>query len=119
MDLKRAMKRRAEETTDSLRHVFDEEARHVDPETASKISFQEVESTLAKTRRRLLPRLPETLEDFVTCLEDQQMGFETNFRGFAKVNDEVVGLIFFTNQLRSMIENAHEVQVDGKKFLVI
>jgi hypothetical protein len=56
LKFKTRLKRRAEESSTRLREIFDEEAAN--NEASMEIGFADVESTMYKQRRRILPPLP-------------------------------------------------------------
>jgi hypothetical protein len=59
--LKNRMKRRAAESGERLREIFDEETRNSN--VADEVGFAELESCLYKQRRRVLPQLPREAAD--------------------------------------------------------
>ena len=62
------LKRRAEDSQESLRELFDEEAN--ESEVGGQISFVRVESTMFRRRRLNRPRIPMDADDAISLMEN-------------------------------------------------
>jgi hypothetical protein len=73
--VERCRKRAADEPTESLRRLFDNECREESSSVAARLSFSQIESSMYKRRRRVMPTLPTAVEDvhdFIANTEYEQ-----------------------------------------------
>ena len=71
LEMKTQCKRKAESANTTIREVFDEVSTSVDVETAASVSFNQVESTMLKRRRRIEPPLPTSALDSVRIIREE------------------------------------------------
>ena len=86
------MKRAAETSSERLRQVFNETCRE-DPDNIS-VTFRQMENSMCKRRRKLLPPLPMNPEDFCHLIPDSQ--FVHLCKGSVN-NDGAYAIIFATD----------------------
>ena len=77
-DLKNRCKTIARNSQGSLRKLFDDETR-TDP-FASRISFNECESSMYRSRRKTQPKIPLSAEEFSEMLPGSTYGKTSSFR---------------------------------------
>jgi hypothetical protein len=112
----RCRKRAAEVRSDSLRAIFDAETRTVSQPVSASISFTELESSMYKRRRLVLPALPESADLAATCVRESEYANVDDapfFQGDVNSPDGGIALIFATRAQMEQLSTAHEIFVDG------
>ena len=107
------MKRAAETSSERLREVFNETCRE-DP-FRNMISFQEIESSMCKRRRCLLPSLPKDATDFSEVIVASP--FRHLYRGTVK-HDGAVAVILAADSMLGKASNADIIQFDATFYTV-
>ena len=97
----------------SLRKVFDNVTRN-DP-SACLISFTECESSLYRARRTLQPKIPLSAPQFVEMLPTTTMG---KYYKYSVTTSEQTGVIFFSEQMQTFLNEVTNVQFDGTFYTV-
>ena len=112
-DLKTTCKKRAQTTRDSLRKIFDDETR-TNP-FACEISFNECESSMYRSRRKLQPRIPLTASEFLILLPESS--FASHYKFSISTNNQTA-VIFYSNQMINCLSELNKVQFDGTFYTV-
>jgi hypothetical protein len=108
--LKTRMKLQAEESSATLREIFDAETRN--STVSSLIGFAEVESTLYKQRRRALPPLPTDAASVYEALLDAPERFRS-CEGSAASVDGGIAVFFAHPDMLQQLRQASTWCMDG------
>ena len=95
LEIKTEMKRKAESSTSSLREIFDEVSSSSNREIAAKVSFNQMENTMLKRRRKSEPPLPASAEESAYLLRDNPHLCD---RYVDYIHDETGTAIIFTHR---------------------
>ena len=95
-ELKTKCKKRAQTTQNNLRKIFDDETRT--SLLASEISFNECESSMYRSRRRLQPKIPLTAIEFSVMLPEST--FATHHK-FTVTTTNHTAVIFYSERMKN------------------
>lgn len=95
LEIKSEMKRKAERSTSTLREIFDEVSSSSNREIAAKVSYNDMESTMLKRRRKSEPPLPASAVESAYLLRDNPNLCD---RYVDYVHDETGTAIIFIHQ---------------------
>ncbi len=114
---KRAVKKKVSENPHlSARVIFNDESQKV-PEAASQVSYRHLESTLQKIKRKVRPKNPGSIEEYVEKLQEEPE-LSPYFRGTIEdASGHLNGVLFSTEQLTSSLESVSNVAFDGTFFV--
>ena len=112
-ELKTKCKKRAQTTQDNLRKIFDDETRT--SLLASEISFNECESSMYCSRRRLQPKVPLTAIEFSVMLPEST--FATHHK-FTVTATNHTAVIFYSERMKSYLSEISKIQSDGTFYTV-
>jgi hypothetical protein len=93
----------------TLKQIFDEETR-IDGNGAA-VSFAYLESGMLKSRRKNLPRAPQSIQELTASLREDGF-FGVNFKAEARHGDEVA-LVFISEAAAGKLPTTYEVHFDG------
>lgn len=113
LTMKTKLKRKAEESSDTLREIFNNVSEDTPLETATKVSFNEVENVMFKRRKTREPPLPDSATSSAMLLE-QRIDICPSFKR-SLMTQNGCALIFTTNeqQLILDVESNHIASVDA------
>ena len=112
--LKNKLKRAAETSSERLRQVFNETCRQ-DPAKIS-VTFRQMESSMCKRRRKLLPPLPLNPENFCHLIPDSP--FVHLFKGSVN-SDGAYAVIFASDFMLMKLKVADRIQFDATFYTVL
>ena len=104
------MKRSAECDSEKLREVFNN--TYWGNPASTLVSFQEIESSMCKRRRKLLPHLPKDIQDF--C----QLIVESPYSHLYKASVNINGVILAPDFMLEKLKVAQQIQFDGTFYRV-
>ena len=91
--LQRKVYAKAESMTSStIRDIFDDETRH--HPSAALITFKNVESNMTKRRRKIYPKTPASIQEYVEALQENSGTLGLNFKGPLVLDGEICGAAF-------------------------
>lgn len=99
--------------TTGLREIFDDVTRN--DLCARDVSFPECESSMYRARRKTHPKLPLTASEFVDMLPTTSLG--VHFKFSVRCEDQV-GVVFFSDEIRSILSEVTNIQFDGTFYTV-
>lgn len=112
----RCKKRAAEVTSESLRFIFDDEARGTPAAVATSLAFNNIESAMYKRRRLTLPPLPQSVEDAATVINSSEYASIDGHRFFqadVASTDGGMALLFASPAQLLQLSSAESVYIDG------
>jgi hypothetical protein len=118
LKLKTSLKRSAEESSGSLRQIFD--CHTTTSSVGMAIGFAEVEASMYRRRRRVLPPLPSTAAEVYSAAEEAPERFwsspkdgEKVMKGSVHSKDGGIGIVFAKSQMLDRLSNASDWYLDG------
>ncbi|XP_011860151.1 PREDICTED: uncharacterized protein LOC105557506 isoform X2 [Vollenhovia emeryi] len=109
--MKQEMLKLCRESHLSLKEIFDSVCRKY-PETAIRLSYATLKSTLYRERIKLRPSLPKNVESFAANLSTY-VPMEKFYKGSVTCIDGKKALIFSSNELLQELQKSTELYVDG------
>jgi len=113
--LQQCRKRAADEPSESLRRIFDEETRNAG-EASDTVGFGTIESSMYKRRRKQLPSIPSVAEDlpvkivgtsYATCMGEEF------FRGNVSSDDGGFACLFATETQLNLLKASSDLFMDA------
>ncbi|RLU19834.1 hypothetical protein DMN91_008393 [Ooceraea biroi] len=99
------------ETSLSLKEIFDTVCRKY-PETAIRLSYATIKSTLYRERMKLRPNLPKNMGILAVNLSTY-VPLEGFYKGCVTYSDGKKALIFTSNELLEELQKSTELYIDG------
>ena len=112
-ELKTKCKKMAESTQDNLRKIFDDETRT--SLFATEISFNECESSMYRSRRRLQPKIPLTAIEFSVMLPESTFAKRHKF---TVTTDNHTAVVFYSQYMKNYLSEISKIQYDGTFYTV-
>ena len=106
--MKTKCKKIAQTSCSNIRELFDSTTRS-DP-SASEVSFNECESAMFRSRRKLQSKIPHTASELCEMLPTT--GFANNLKAIVTQNDGI-GVIFFSDEVEKIGSDISKIQFDG------
>ena len=111
--LKTKCKTVAKHSETNLRKVFDDVART--DSCPREILFTECESAMYRARRMLQPKIPLNAFEFCEMLSTTTLG---EFHQCSIISGTDTGVVFFFNEISSLLSDVTNIQFDGTFFTV-
>ena len=107
-EIKTKIKRKAMNSRDNLRQIFDEVTRS-DP-AGYLVTFRECESSMFRARKSLHPKIPQSASEF--CKQLPATTFALHLKATVALEDRIA-VIFFSDRIYEILADSNKIDFDG------